>query len=245
MKLGLAIGYSGAELRLPVEQDPARGAPRLRLGVDGGGLRLRRHHAAGLSGRADQAHPPRHRHHAARRAPARRGGHGAQARSTPSPAAAASSPGSACPGPQIVEGWYGQPWGKPYWRLRDYVADHAQDLRAQGAGGPRRAARSRCRTPGPARPASASRCVDPPREPARCRSGSARAPRRTSSSPPSCATAGCRWTSCRAGCRCCGPGWRRASAAPGGGKGLARLRDPGAASQVAHHRRRARARWRA
>ncbi len=25
-------------------------------------------------------------------------------------------------GPQIVEGWYGQPWGKPYYRLRDYVA---------------------------------------------------------------------------------------------------------------------------
>jgi len=25
-------------------------------------------------------------------------------------------------GPQIVEGWYGQPWGKPYWRLKDYVA---------------------------------------------------------------------------------------------------------------------------
>lgn len=25
-------------------------------------------------------------------------------------------------GPQIVEGWYGQPWGKPYWRLRDYVS---------------------------------------------------------------------------------------------------------------------------
>src|SRR5215469_15101295 len=24
-------------------------------------------------------------------------------------------------GPQIVEGWYGQPWGKPYWRMRDYV----------------------------------------------------------------------------------------------------------------------------
>src|SRR5258707_14948893 len=24
-------------------------------------------------------------------------------------------------GPQIVEGWYGQPWGKPYWRIRDYV----------------------------------------------------------------------------------------------------------------------------
>ena len=25
-------------------------------------------------------------------------------------------------GPQIVEGWYGQPWGRPYYRLRDYVA---------------------------------------------------------------------------------------------------------------------------
>jgi len=24
-------------------------------------------------------------------------------------------------GPQIVEGWYGQPWGRPYSRLRDYV----------------------------------------------------------------------------------------------------------------------------
>lgn len=24
-------------------------------------------------------------------------------------------------GPQIVEGWYGQPWGKPYDRLKDYV----------------------------------------------------------------------------------------------------------------------------
>lgn len=25
-------------------------------------------------------------------------------------------------GPQIVEGWYGQPWGKPNYRIRDYVA---------------------------------------------------------------------------------------------------------------------------
>ena len=24
-------------------------------------------------------------------------------------------------GPQIVEGWYGEPWGNPYWRLRDYM----------------------------------------------------------------------------------------------------------------------------
>jgi F420-dependent oxidoreductase-like protein len=25
-------------------------------------------------------------------------------------------------GPQIVEGWYGQPWGRPYYRIQDYVA---------------------------------------------------------------------------------------------------------------------------
>jgi len=25
-------------------------------------------------------------------------------------------------GPQIVEGWYGQPWGRPYYRIRDYAA---------------------------------------------------------------------------------------------------------------------------
>ena len=24
-------------------------------------------------------------------------------------------------GPQIVEGWYGEPWGRPYWRIKDYV----------------------------------------------------------------------------------------------------------------------------
>jgi F420-dependent oxidoreductase-like protein len=25
-------------------------------------------------------------------------------------------------GPQIVEGWYGEPWGRPYYRMKDYVA---------------------------------------------------------------------------------------------------------------------------
>jgi F420-dependent oxidoreductase-like protein len=25
-------------------------------------------------------------------------------------------------GPQIVEGWYGEPWGRPYYRLKDYAA---------------------------------------------------------------------------------------------------------------------------
>ncbi len=35
-------------------------------------------------------------------------------------------------GPQIVEGWYGQPWGKPAQRLRDYVAIMKKIWRREG-----------------------------------------------------------------------------------------------------------------
>jgi F420-dependent oxidoreductase-like protein len=35
-------------------------------------------------------------------------------------------------GPQIVEGWYGQPWGKPYWRVRDYVEIMRKVFRREG-----------------------------------------------------------------------------------------------------------------
>ena len=35
-------------------------------------------------------------------------------------------------GPQIVEGWYGQPWGKPNTRLRDYVAIIKKILKREG-----------------------------------------------------------------------------------------------------------------
>jgi F420-dependent oxidoreductase-like protein len=35
-------------------------------------------------------------------------------------------------GPQIVEGWYGQPWGAPYWRLRDYVQIMRKIFRREG-----------------------------------------------------------------------------------------------------------------
>lgn len=35
-------------------------------------------------------------------------------------------------GPQIVEGWYGQPWGKPHARLRDYVEILRDVLRREG-----------------------------------------------------------------------------------------------------------------
>ncbi len=35
-------------------------------------------------------------------------------------------------GPQVAEGWYGQPWGRPSARLRDYVAIVRQALRREG-----------------------------------------------------------------------------------------------------------------
>ncbi|KTR82885.1 LLM class F420-dependent oxidoreductase [uncultured Agrobacterium sp.] len=35
-------------------------------------------------------------------------------------------------GPQIVEGWYGQPWGKPNTRMRDYVAIMKQIWKREG-----------------------------------------------------------------------------------------------------------------
>lgn len=34
-------------------------------------------------------------------------------------------------GPQIVEGWYGQPWGRPYHRIKDYVAIMRKVLRRE------------------------------------------------------------------------------------------------------------------
>jgi F420-dependent oxidoreductase-like protein len=34
-------------------------------------------------------------------------------------------------GPQIVEGWYGQPWGRPYHRVKDYVAIIRKVLRRE------------------------------------------------------------------------------------------------------------------
>ena len=41
--------------------------------------------------------------------------------STRSRAGTASIAGLGVSGPQIVEGWYGEPWGRPYYRIKDYV----------------------------------------------------------------------------------------------------------------------------
>lgn len=121
MKLGLAIGYSGAEMRLPVElvqhaeslgfdsvwtaeaygsdaTSPlaylAAVTERIRLGTS----------IMQLAGR-----PPAMAAMQAATIDALAGGNRFIA-------------GLGVSGPQIVEGWYGQPWGRPYWRIRDYVS---------------------------------------------------------------------------------------------------------------------------
>ncbi len=121
MKLGIGIGYSGAQLQLPVEKVQAAErlgydsvwtaeaygsdavtplaylaavTSRIRLGTSI--MQLARSHAR------KRRHERRHRGRDGGRRPLHRRPRRFR--------------------PQIVEGWYGQPWGKPYWRLRDYVA---------------------------------------------------------------------------------------------------------------------------
>src|SRR5437870_616721 len=121
MKLGLSIGYSGAELRVPVEKVLLAE----RLGFDSvwtaeaygsdaitplaylAALTKRIRLGTGIMQLA--ARPPASAAMAAGTLDALAGGHRVIA-------------GLGVSGPQIVEGWYGQPWGRPYWRLRDYVA---------------------------------------------------------------------------------------------------------------------------
>src|SRR2546423_9189352 len=121
MKLGLSIGYSGAELKLPVDKVLLAE----RLGSDsvwtaeayGSDAVTPLAYLAALTTRI-------------------RLGTGIIQLAARTPAATAmmvqtvdalAGPGRficglGVSGPQIVEGWYGQPWGKPYYRIRDYVA---------------------------------------------------------------------------------------------------------------------------
>jgi F420-dependent oxidoreductase-like protein len=120
MKLGLSIGYSGAHLDLPV----ARVQLAERLGYDS----VWTAEAYG----SDALTPLAYLAAVTKRI---RLGTGIMQLAARTPAAAAMAvatidalagggrviAGLGVSGPQIVEGWYGQPWGKPYWRLRDYV----------------------------------------------------------------------------------------------------------------------------
>jgi F420-dependent oxidoreductase-like protein len=121
MKLGLSIGYSGAEMNLPV----ARILRAEKLGYDS----VWTAEAYG----SDAVTPLAYLAAITRRIKL---GTGIMQVSARTPANAAMCAGTVdalagggrfiaglgVSGPQIVEGWYGQPWGKPYYWLKDYVA---------------------------------------------------------------------------------------------------------------------------
>ena len=121
MKLGLAIGYSGAQLDIPVKL--VQRAEE--LGYDS----VWTAEAYGSDAMTPLAFLAAHTSRI-------KLGTGIMQLAARTPANAAMSAatvdamagggrfiaGLGVSGPQIVEGWYGQPWGKPYYRIRDYVA---------------------------------------------------------------------------------------------------------------------------
>ncbi len=120
MKLGMTIGYSGARMELPLE----RVQRAEKLGYDcvwtaeayGSDAVTPLAYLAGQTSRIKL-------------------GTAIMQLATRTPANAAMSAatvdalagggrfiaGLGVSGPQIVEGWYGEPWGRPYYRLKDYV----------------------------------------------------------------------------------------------------------------------------
>jgi F420-dependent oxidoreductase-like protein len=121
MKLGLYLGYSGAQMNLPVDKVVLAE----QLGYDS----VWTAEAYGSDAITPLAYLAAKTHRI-------RLGTGIMQLAARTPAAAAMAvatvdalaggdrviAGLGVSGPQIVEGWYGQPWGRPYWRLRDYVA---------------------------------------------------------------------------------------------------------------------------
>ena len=120
MKLGLSIGYSGATLRLPID--------RIKLAEDLGYDSVWTAEAYGsdaitvlawIAAITTRIRLGTGIMQLAGRAPAM------AAMQTQTVDALAGGKrviaGLGVSGPQIVEGWYGEPWGRPYWRLRDYI----------------------------------------------------------------------------------------------------------------------------
>ncbi|RYJ04472.1 MAG: LLM class F420-dependent oxidoreductase [Acetobacteraceae bacterium] len=121
MKLGLSIGYSGARLDVPVKLVQRAEA----LGYD----TVWTAEAYGSDAVSPLAYLAAVTHRI-------RLGTGIMQLAARSPANAAMCAatvdslagggrfiaGLGVSGPQIVEGWYGEPWGKPYYRMKDYVA---------------------------------------------------------------------------------------------------------------------------
>lgn len=120
MKLGLSLGYSGGELQLPVEKVQLAE----RLGYDSvwtaeayGSDALSP--LAYLAAKTERIKLGTGIIQLAGRTPA----NAAMTVATIDALAGGNRVicGIGVSGPQIVEGWYGQPWGRPYYRIKDYV----------------------------------------------------------------------------------------------------------------------------
>src|SRR5439155_19744819 len=142
----------------------ARGrAPRLPLGVDGGGVRLGRGDAARLDRRADENDPPRQRHHADGRAHA---SHDRVDRDLARPALGRPLP----PGARRLRPAGGRGVARAALRQAPHAdarvrRDRARDLGARApAGAPGRALPDPLSRPGRDRPREAA-ALDPPRAP--------------------------------------------------------------------------------
>jgi len=120
MKLGLSIGYSGAELNLPMD--------RIKRAEELGYDCVWTAEAYGSDAVTPLAY-------IAAQTSRIKLGTGIMQLAARTPANAAMSAatvdamagggrfiaGLGVSGPQIVEGWYGEPWGRPYYRLKDYI----------------------------------------------------------------------------------------------------------------------------
>ena len=121
MKLGLHLGYSGAELRIPVslvQRAEALGYDSVWTAEAYGSDAATP--LAFLAGKTERIKLGTAVMQVAARTPANAAMSGATIDALAGGGRFIAGLGVS--GPQIVEGWYGQPWGKPYWRIRDYVA---------------------------------------------------------------------------------------------------------------------------
>src|SRR5262245_11794756 len=130
MKLGLNIGYSGAHLHIPVEliqRAEALGYDSVWTAEAYGSDAVTP--LAFLAGKTSRIKLGTAIMQLAGRTPA----NAAMSAATVDALAGGGRfiAGIGVSGPQIVEGWYGQPWGKPYYRIRDYVTIMRKVLRRE------------------------------------------------------------------------------------------------------------------
>ena len=131
MKLGLSIGYSGAALEIPVElvqRAEALGYDSVWTAEAYGSDAVTP--LAFLAGKTQHIKLGTAIMQLAGRTPA----NAAMSAATVDALAGGGRfiAGIGVSGPQIVEGWYGQPWGKPYWRIKDYVEIMRKVFRREG-----------------------------------------------------------------------------------------------------------------